>query len=51
MCLPAHLGRFERDDVKHDAVGCEEHVEVPLQVRFGELVGQVLDVDSEPSVR
>jgi hypothetical protein len=46
MGLAPHLGSLEGDDIEDDAIGREQHVQVPLEVFLGELVGEVAQVQS-----
>jgi len=44
--LPAHLGRLERNYIQDDTIGRKEHVQVALQVFFGQLVVEIVNIQS-----
>jgi hypothetical protein len=46
VCLPPHLHGLQGYHVKYDAIGCKKHVKISFQVLFGELVGEVSDVET-----
>ena len=47
MCLSPHLGCFQRNNVKDDAVGGKKHVKIALQVFFLELIWEVVAVETK----
>lgn len=51
MRLAAHLHGLEGHDIEDDAIGRKEHVQVALEVFFGQLVGQVAKVQAAHGVR
>lgn len=44
MRLAAHLGSLERDNIENHAIGGKKHVEIALEVVFGQFVGEVPDI-------
>lgn len=46
VCLAAHLRSLEGDNIENNTVCGEEHVQVPLEVILGELVGEVAAVET-----
>jgi hypothetical protein len=46
MGLPTHFRGLHSHDIENYAICREQHVQIPLQVFFGELVGQATDIEA-----